>query len=743
MHHPKTWRTIALLSLVGVELWAFSGSFDKYFNLDSVFYVIHSPRTWTEALRVFASPDVGRQYRPVTLSFMALFVPTFGSNPHPYHYIPIVFHALNSILLFGLARRILKGTLAALAAAAFWGVHSVAGWITYDTTCISDFMLAFFLLLSMILAIDGSLNRSRLQTAGSILFYVLALLTKESAVTIPLALLICLTLVHARSAEPDAGDLRRAFRKALPLTGLFIGIALAHLALLFHWFRAGMLYTQGSGAPYNIAPWTNVLAKTKYLYWALNLPDALQIPDASRIRALIFVLMGLLFACLLMETVRLRGRLGAAAWAGLVWLIGMNAPALMLSDRLAKWYLYIPLLGLSMTVGALVHGMPRRLKGVKAEILAPAALALCVLPMLFSTVAQTRSYLRFSDASYASGVLESFAGQVKAILPGDAKRATFFVLPTFEPDAARILSSPPVDTGRLLELQNPGTRVKLMFAHKGDRLSDDLLRDPDTRVLQNLYGRFYDVTRYYRDKGRMTMFVLPTSEHKAPPLLKKEPIGGSALYRSNVEMLLADEGASLPENYPSRKDVWILQYLSGHFCDVTEYYKSRHRIPALHLFRNLRQMRTTVSRNEYYPSYDRFPTPSGQPVFFPTPQQEILTQIGGSTAVIPAGIIPADARLCFDVSWMYDQGDGAWAELSLRTEGSETVIFRQYMRPNPRGRGLTWKEVNADLSKFAGRRGEVILRCYNERGKNTVGDWLNWRDIAIEAAPAPMLESGP
>jgi hypothetical protein len=897
MTKPKLLVRLALLLLIAAELWMFSGSFNKYFNLDSAFYVIHAPHSWDALRHVFLAPDAGKQYRPLTLAFMALLVPIFRLDPRPYHWIPLLFHLANTLLVYGLARRVLKGTVAVLAATAFWGLHSVAGWVTYDTTCLSDFMLAFLLLVSFTLAVDGSLKQSRLRNGGSVLFFILALLTKEAAVTAPLALAICIVLANLHSGEntPAVRDIWRGFKKALPLTSIFLGITVAYSTFLTHWLRAGLIYTQGNGAAYNINPWANLFAKAKYFFWALNLPDYLYIPDGTRVRLLAFGLMGLLLLCLLAEILRRRGRMEPAGWAGLVWLVGMNLPALMLSDRIAKWYLYVPLLGLSLTLGTLAQSLRDRLSRWKAPVAVPAVLTLFIIPTFFSSVAQNRSYLSFSDASYASDVLQSFYRDLQSAYPERPPQATVFMLPSFEPTIMSVLASPPVNGGGLLELHYTGTKARMLFAHMGERLSHEQLHDPNVRVIQNLYDRFYDVTNYYRHGGKMTLYVLPTSEGTAPPLLKREPAGGRSLYDSHVELLIADEGACLPDDYRSRADIWILQYIdgrfydvtryfkgngkgrliilptldakipplpvlekdalllntsvdnplqiltpnaadsvpredlkrpgitilqyldgryfdvtqhykstgrmtvyllptsegvvpdplkrasypaltrwreprqrlfgdegillpedyyrrtdlwivqyiNGHFYDVTDYYRGRRRDPSRRVITRIEDLQASVSRNEYYPSYSKFATPTGAPVFFPTPQKEIVTQIGGSTVTVPMGTIPSGASLHFDVSWMYDSGDGGWAEMRLRSNGRETILFQQYMHPNPKGAGLKWREVEVDLLRFEGLQADLVLRCYNDRGRNTVADWLNWRDIVMEEKSAIQTMAQP
>jgi hypothetical protein len=745
MNKPRFLAGLFLLLLIGLELWIFSGSFNKYFNLDSAFYVIHCPHTWGELCRVFQAPDPGKQYRPLTLAFMALVVPVFRLDPRPYHWIPLIFHLANTLLVYGLARRLLKGTVAALAATIFWGLHSVAGWVTYDTTCVPDFMLAFLVFASLTLAVDGFLKRSLILKGGSVLLFVLALLTKEAAVAAPLALAICLVLAHLKAEEsaPAPGKLWNSIKKAIPLTSLFLGIALAYAGFLISWLRAGMIYTQGKGAAYNINPWSNLLAKAKYFFWALNLPDYLYIPHSARWRLLASGLMGLLLLCLLAGFLRRRGRMEPAGWAGLLWLAGMNLPALMLSDRVAKWYLYIPLLGLSLTLGTLAQGVRDRFSRWKASTAVPAVLVFITGPILLSSVVQNRSYLSFSDASYSSDVLQSFTRDLQSAYPVRPDHATVLLLPSFEPTIVSLLASPPVNSGGLLQLQFKGRKVRMLFAHKGERLSHEELHDPDVRVIQNLNERFYDVTGYYRPLGKMTLYVLPTSEGKAPPLLQKEPAGGRKLYDSHVKMLLADEGACLPDDFRSRQDLWILQYLEGHFTDVTAYYKGRRQDPSRRIITKPEDIQASVSRDEYYPSYSKFATPTGAPVFFPTPQKEIVTQVGGSTITVPLGTIPREASLRFDISWMFDIGDGGWAEMRLRSNGAETVLFREYMHPNPAGSGPSWREVGLDLRRFQGQKAELILRCYNDKGKNTIADWLNWRDMVMEASPGVQSTYGP
>jgi hypothetical protein len=732
MASGKVWNRIALSLILLVELWIFTGSFHKYFNNDSLFYMTRYPRSWAEFQRCLVAPDDARQYRPLNLGLMALVIPRLGLEPPPYHWIPILFHLLNTYLFYCLARRLLSDPLSVLAATAFWGLHSVAGWITYDLTYLSDFLLASLFLLTLLLAHDGYVRRSPLCIGGSVIAFVLTLLTKEAATTFPLAIWIVLGLTALRTSEEpvSAKTIWRSFWKTTPLAALYLAIAVFFAGMFIHWLQAGLLYAQGSA--YDINPWSNLIGKTKYLFWALNLPDRLQIANAERNRVIAFGLMGSLLLVWMLDILKRRSRVSVVEWAGVIWFAGLNVPALLLSSRLAKWYLYIPLFGLALAFGVFAANLRARFTKSQGALTSLIVLCLMTAPILFSSSVQTRSYIVNSDCSFQSDVLQSCVVDFRAAHPMLPREVTLFVLPAFEKDIADLLSAPPVNKGEMYQLYYPGTRFHMLYAHKGGGLPVDFASRSDVLVLQYLDGHLYDVTSYFKSNGKMTLFLLPTSEGDGAPLLKKEPAGGRALYASHVQMMRGDEGARLPDDYSSRPDLWILQYMNGHFVDVTDYYKGRRRAPARRILRDLESVRYSVSRDEYYPNYERFATPTGAPVFFPTPDKEIFTQIGGSTAIIPMHMIPPGSSLVFDISWMYDNGDGGWAEIRLRSGGKDVVLYHEYMQPNPPGKGLQWKEVRVDLRPFANQEAELILGCYNDRGKNTISDWLNWRNIVIE-----------
>jgi hypothetical protein len=729
----KPGTVFLLILLLGIELSIFSGAFRKFFTHDSLFYMTHIAHSWEEFRPFLLAPSTEMSYRPANLGLVSLLSPVLGVDPHPWHWVPIIFHLANTLLLYLLARRILASTTAAIAASAFWGLHSVAGWITYDITYLSDFLLGFLLLLSLVLAVEGSLRRSRFLTAASLAAFALSLMTKEAATTFPLAIWIALGLANLRATGERATwqRIRASFMRAVPVLSLFLVIDFLFVGLFGYWLATGRIYAQGAQAAYHIDPFSNLLGKAKYLFWALNLPDALSIRHAEGNRTLALVSMGSVLLLWGLDLLRRRVRLTAVEWAGILWFAGLSVPAFLLSQRLAKWYLYLPLLGLALAFGVFAENL-RSI--APAQYRRPAGLmilALLIGPVWFSSRVQTMSYIAASNSSYQSDLLQACLTDFQKAHPSLPPQATLFFLPAFEEGVSDLLSLDPIGRGQLFQLYYPNTRIQALHAHKGEPLPASTGSGNDIIVLQYLDRRLYDVTDYFRGTGRMALYLTPTFEGKAAPLLRKVPAGGRQLHRNYVQMLIADDGAQLPDDYAARRDIWILQYMDGRFTDITSYYKGRRRDGARRVIQSLEGITTTVDRKEFYPNYERFGTPTGAPVFFPIPGTEILSQIGASTAVIPLQKIPAGARLQFDIALMFEQGDGLWAEAALRIRGKDTVLYREHLQTDPWRRSLPWKEISIDLRQFENEEADLVLRCYNDPGRNTIADWLNWRDMTL------------
>src|SRR5262249_3813491 len=143
-------------------------------------------------------------YAPLTWLSFGVTYAIAGMAPGAYHFGNLALHALNAVLVYLLAERLLALAwptaaplafrMGALVAALVFGIHPLrvesVGWITDrgDVLCATFYLLATIAYLRFALAEDAAVrHRWRLASLGA---FVAALLSKEIAMTLPLSLLL-------------------------------------------------------------------------------------------------------------------------------------------------------------------------------------------------------------------------------------------------------------------------------------------------------------------------------------------------------------------------------------------------------------------------------------------------------------------------------------------------------------------------------------------------------------------------
>jgi len=166
-----------------------------FVNFDDPYTVIDNPLVRNPSLASVKAIFTERllwQYHPVTqLSYM-LENAVAGLNPHVFHFDNLLLHVLNTVLVL-LFICLLDGDMKiAWATALLFGIHPMnvepVAWITSR----KDLLFVFFYLNTLVCYLWAyerpSLQRPLHRIA--LLFFVLALLSKEMAVTLPLVLLM-------------------------------------------------------------------------------------------------------------------------------------------------------------------------------------------------------------------------------------------------------------------------------------------------------------------------------------------------------------------------------------------------------------------------------------------------------------------------------------------------------------------------------------------------------------------------
>lgn len=146
--------------------------------------------SWKSIYQYFSSYYV-LMYQPIPVLTFALNYHFTGTSPLPLHSVNLFFHLLNIILVFILFNKIFKTQIPALLISCFFAVHPMnvesITWISAR----SSTMYACFYLLSLIFYLKYIRGRLQIQFLFiSFLFFILSLLCKVQAITLPLVLLL-------------------------------------------------------------------------------------------------------------------------------------------------------------------------------------------------------------------------------------------------------------------------------------------------------------------------------------------------------------------------------------------------------------------------------------------------------------------------------------------------------------------------------------------------------------------------
>src|SRR5262245_63907519 len=183
---PTTYlrATAAFLGFLGLlEYLVFSASFSQFFQGDALFYMSHRFRSWSEFLHALYNLDIAHWYRPLSSQTIpSLFFGWFGLNPYGYHWVVFLLFFATTCVVFVFLRRLTASFVTAAAGTVFFSIHSINVYVTYDFAFAPELFYACFYLLSCIAYIRGA--NSKGWYALSILFFVLALMSKEAAVTL-------------------------------------------------------------------------------------------------------------------------------------------------------------------------------------------------------------------------------------------------------------------------------------------------------------------------------------------------------------------------------------------------------------------------------------------------------------------------------------------------------------------------------------------------------------------------------
>ena len=257
------------LLLILAVFTAYANVYGNGFVYDDITLILNNSflRDWHFLPVIFKTPinagadTVSAYYRPLQILLYFFVYQIAGFSLGGFHLLNLALHAANACLIFTLAgRRFTFNIWAVFFAALIWAVHPAhVEAITYMSGT-ADPLYVLFCLIGLLIIVPDCTPKKILY---SIPFFILALLSKEEALTFPLLVMSCIFFFDKNRVQPGT------YLRTWPLWLIGIVYAVTHYLA----FPNGLAALPHVAAP---AASTEVFAPPPYTFFA-TLPTYLQI----------------------------------------------------------------------------------------------------------------------------------------------------------------------------------------------------------------------------------------------------------------------------------------------------------------------------------------------------------------------------------------------------------------------------------------------------------------------------------
>jgi tetratricopeptide (TPR) repeat protein len=340
-------------------------------------------------------------YRPVaTLSYYLTYA-IAGLNPFFYHFLSVILHIVNVVLVYRLVNLILKHRSSALIAGLLFACHPA---LTEAVNCIAyneDLLAAVFFLPAFLFYLKSSTNglKSNSITYGlSLFFFLLGLLSKEMAITLP-AIILLYDVSFRNNADRKSFSLQLIL-KNIKERGLFYGGYLA-VSLLYLSIRFFVLYhPQETIKPFYgnlieriIFLPAHIFSFIKLAFFPVNLTADYVFSYPPHFFAA-SNLIGFLFVAGLAVGSIFIFKYSRGIFFGVWWFFITLFPVyniIPIYNPLAERFLYIPLIGFCMLVAMAFNTLMRKRFSETVPVKVLSSVAIIVLLSFYATITIARN----------------------------------------------------------------------------------------------------------------------------------------------------------------------------------------------------------------------------------------------------------------------------------------------------------------------------------------------------------------
>ena len=372
----KTWIHPVLYALLGIAVLVVYGQVigHEFLLYDDKQYVYQNPMVQAgislQGIYWAFSTFYASNWHPVTWLSHMLDQQIFGSNAGAQHLVNVLFHALNSILLFTVLRKMTGSTWRSFAVGLLFATHPIhvesVAWLAER----KDVLSLFFGLLTIWSYIRFTEKPAVMTYVPVVVFFALGLMTKPILVTLPFILLLLdywplkrLGKSIKGTAAAQSDNTARWTRLLLEKTPLLMLSLVSCIVTIYAQSRWGSVVSLESHGPVmRIAnAFTSYLTYLQKLFWPVDLAVIYPYPE--------FVGYGLVGTAVLVLTaitfvVCRKASSYPYVFVGWFWFLGSMIPMIGIIQvgyqSMADRYAYLPFIGLYILLAWLFADLFKR-----------------------------------------------------------------------------------------------------------------------------------------------------------------------------------------------------------------------------------------------------------------------------------------------------------------------------------------------------------------------------------------------
>lgn len=348
---------LPILLIISVSIISYSNTLQNGFVWDDQKYLVESPfiHRWDNIFSLFTNDYFNLSWqevdghRPVMVASLIVDHAVWGLTPVGHHLSNLLIHTVNALSFFYLLMMLLPGQKAVFIGAVLFAAHPIHSETVNAINFREDLLVTMFYILSLSFFIKGIKAKKRWSLwTLSILFYVLALFSKEMAVTLPAVVLLYLYLYRCKY-ENYFQQRRYHFYIFIVLCVLLTFLYIFFLRLVMAHQGMETSFETVRSLPYRFFGTMVIIGRYLYLFlFPFNLNadyDFDPFYDIDLKNAIIAVSVASLIILTIYKTIFKKG--GAAfflAWFFITLIPVMNI--IPIDNPIAERYLYLPSIGI-------------------------------------------------------------------------------------------------------------------------------------------------------------------------------------------------------------------------------------------------------------------------------------------------------------------------------------------------------------------------------------------------------------